>query len=228
MNRDLNAKGSNARQDANALVIAAEWLSGVFIAPLSQQQVIDANAAPAQDTLRWVGEQLGAPAVAEALCRTLDQQAPEELTVQLQRRYTALFEGIFRDRAVLPYESAWHGDDRSTLGGQPVAVMNDLLRDLDLHVSTDCVEPADHLAIELAALVAALSSGQNTVAASLLLRLQSWTPAFADALKQQDPDGFYAAAGQLLLALIRTEPAALLMTDPAAASANEQREGEFA
>src|SRR5699024_7679847 len=107
---------------------------------------------------------LQAPAAAEALCDKLTQDTPENLAVHLQRRYTALFEGIFRHRAVLPYESAWQENGVPTLGGKPVAEMEAVLRDLDVHVSADCCEPADHLAIELAALTAALSGGYTSVA----------------------------------------------------------------
>lgn len=229
MSRSLISEDCSAAPDAdaNGLMVAAEWLSGLFIAPLSPQQVAEAGAAPSKNALRRIGEQLGAPATAEKLCSVLEKKEPESLTVQLQRRYTALFEGIFRHRTVLPYESAWCGES-PTLGGEPVAEMNAVLRKLDVHVSGDCCEPADHLAIELAALTAALGAGQTSVAADLVKRLDSWAPAFARALERQDPEGFYAAAGELLLALIRTAQAALLVAESATASVDEQREGEFA
>src|SRR5699024_5889443 len=93
--------------DTSTLIVAAEWLSGLFMAPMSSPQVAQAGSASGQDALRWIGTQLQAPAAAEALCDKLTQDTPENLAVHLQRRYTALFEGIFRHRAVLPYESAW-------------------------------------------------------------------------------------------------------------------------
>lgn len=228
MNRAAISKGRIAGPDTSALIVAAEWLSGIFIAPMSSQQVAQAGATPAQGALRWIGEQLDAPEEAEELRRTLDQDDTEQLAVHLQRRYTALFEGIFRHRAVLPYESAWQGEDGSTLGGESVVEMKAVLRTLELHVSTDCCEPPDHLAIELAALAAALRGDQNTIAADLVHRLQDWMPAFTEALTRQDPDGFYAGAGKLLLALIREASAALLVAKSAAALGPERREGEFA
>ena len=232
MNRDVISEGGIAGPDPSALIVAAEWLSGIFIAPMSSQQVAQAGATSGQNALRWMGAQLEATAEAETLCRTLDQDDSENLAVHLQRRYTALFEGIFRHRAVLPYESAWKGKDGSTLGGESVVEMKAILRALDLHVSTDCCEPPDHLAIELAALAAALREGHNTIAADLVRRLQDWGPAFTEALTRQDPDGFYAGAGELLLALINEAPAALPAAEFAAVSVPEsvleQREGEFA
>ncbi len=227
MSREFLSAERNAGPDTGGLMVAAQWLSGVFIAPLSLQQVSDASAAPGLNLLRYTGEQLDSPATAQKLCNLLVQDTPEKLTVHLQRRYTALFEGIFRYRAVLPYESTWN-DEGPALCGQPVAEMNAILRDLDVHVSRDCCEPADHLAIELAALVAALDGDYTTVAVGLIQRLQSWVPAFAAALTRQDPQGFYAAAGELLLALLRTASSALLTMEPATVPVNEQREGEFA
>jgi TorA-specific chaperone len=227
MSCDRASVDHSANTDTYRLLVAAEWLSGLFIAPLSQQQVMDINAVPGKNALHWIGAQLGAPAVAQQLCHILEQETPENLTVQLQRRYTALFEGIFRNRAVMPYESAWCGNG-PTLGEQSVAEMNAILRDLNVHVSSDCCEPADHLAIELAALVAALGSDRYSIAADLVRRLQSWSPAFVEALERQDLEGFYAGAGELLLALLRTAQPVLLMTGHAATSANEQCEGELA
>nr|WP_298377013.1 molecular chaperone TorD family protein [uncultured Halomonas sp.] len=232
MNRDAIAEDPNASLDVSAFIVAAEWLSGIFIAPMSPQQVAQASTASSQDTLRWMGAQLDASAEAETLCRALHQDDPEGLTVHLQRRYTALFEGIFRDRAVLPYESAWKGRDRSTLGGESVAEMNAVLRNLDLHVSKDCCEPSDHLAIELSALVAALRGDRITIAAGLACRLQDWVPAFTETLTRQDAEGFYAGAGKLLLALVHEASASLTVNEFAAASVSEfvleQREGESA
>lgn len=227
MSCDRASVDHSANTDTYGLLVAAEWLSGLFIAPLSQQQVMDINAVPGKNALQWIGAQLGAPAVAQQLCHILEQDTPENLTVRLQRRYTALFEGIFRNRAVMPYEGAWCGQSPS-LGEQSVAEMKAILRDLDLHVSSDCCEPADHLAIELAALVAALGSNRYSIAADLVRRLQRWSPAFAEALERQDLEGFYAGAGKLLLALLRTAQPVLLMTNHAATSVNEQCEGELA
>lgn len=209
--------------DVSALIMTAEWLSDVFIAPPSTQRVAHAATPQGQEALRWIGEQLDAPAAAQTLCRALVQEAPEGLAVHLQRRYTALFEGIFQHRAVLPYESAWQGSSAT-----PVAEMQATLRALDLHVSEACCEPPDHLAIELASLVASLRDGREAIAIGLVSRLEDWGPGFSAALARQDPGGFYAAAGELLLALIRTATAVLAINDPAAVPVAERREGESA
>lgn len=226
MSRSLSQEDCHQSPDVNALIVASHWLSGLFSAPLSQQQVIDARTAPGQDGLRWIGAQLDATATADTLCRTLAQDTVENLTVRLQRNYTTLFEGIFADRSVLPYESAWQDQQHATLGGVAVVEMNILLRNLDMHISADCCEPADHLAIELAALATALDTGHNNIAQDLLRRLRDWTPAFSQALQRQDPNGLYALAGQLLLALTHAASITLMPTMPVMASVNQHPQGE--
>lgn len=190
-------------QKFTAIITAAEWLSGVFSAAPSIQRVEQASAPQEQEALRWIGEKLDAPRVVETLRKILTQDAPEELSVYLQRSFTQLFEGIFRNRSVLPYESAWIDREAGPNNGScPVIEMNAVLYALDMRVSEDCPEPSDHIAVELAALSTALRDGQDSVAIELLGRLQSWVPNFAEVLAEQDVSGFYAASGELLLALI--------------------------
>lgn len=210
----------------SALIPAADWLGSVFAAP-PDAELVEAYVDPAgRKTLAQMGERLNARKTLRALEQALTREASAPLAVTLQRRYTALFEGVFRHRAVLPYESAWQpGTDGTVLGGTPVTDMEATLRALDLHVSGECREPADHLAIELAALAMALRDGQDTIAREMTCRLQRWVPAFCAALSCQDTDGFYAAAGDLLLALIHESAAALAMADAPVA---ERTEGEFA
>ncbi|GAB2713334.1 TorD/DmsD family molecular chaperone [Halomonas garicola] len=212
--------------DVSALMTAADWLGGVFAAP-PDAGLVETYVAPAgRDALAQMGEQLSAREAAQAIDQALTREAPTPLAVTLQRRYTALFEGIFPPSAVLPYESAWQpGADGTVLGGTPVTEMEATLRALDLHVSGECCEPADHLAIELAALAMALRDGQKRIAQELIRRLQGWVPAFCAALTRQDAGGFYGAAGDLLLALIRESAAAL---EGEEAIATERIEGEFA
>jgi TorA-specific chaperone len=212
--------------DTGALIAGADWLGGVFIAPPTAEQVKEFTAPDGRNALVQMGEQLNAREATRALEQALTGEAPAPLTVTLQRRYTALFEGIFRHRAVLPYESAWQpGTSGTVLGGTPIPDMAATLRALDLHVSGDCHEPADHLAIELAALTMALRDGQDTIAREMTCRLQRWVPAFCAALAHQDTGGFYAAAGDLLLALIR-ETAVSLGEEKTVVT--ERMEGEFA
>lgn len=198
------------------LIVASEWLSTVFGSPVNVAHIEQSLTQPAQQTLSRLAEQLDAEAYMQTIITILEQDCSDALAVHLQRRYTTLFEGIFRNRAVLPYESAWRGNDAS------IPEMQAILRALDMHVSQDCCEPADHLAIELAALAIALRAEHYPIAVELVHRLQNWTPHFTQALQQQDKDGFYAAAAEILLALLNKAARAL------AAYAPKQYEGEFA
>lgn len=182
----------------SALVDTAIWLSSIFSSPLTAQQVQHSAAEPGQTALSWMGEQLEAEQITKTLNQLLAQDAPEKTALQLERNYTTLFEGIFQHRAVMPYESAW----RENFKVPPAAEMDATLRTLNMHISEEVHEPSDHLAIELAALSTALSNEQTSIALDLVKRLQAWVPNFSAALNKKDASGFYAAAGELLLALI--------------------------
>lgn len=210
-----------AKPDVTAFIDTAEWLSSVFAAPLSARQVTHGAAMPGQAALGWMGEQMDAIPVTQVLSQALAKETPESVATHLQRHYTALFEGIFRHKSVLPYESAWCQSEVA-----PAAQMDATLRALDLHVSDDVCEPSDHLAIELATLAAALRDDKRTIAADLVRRLQGWVPGFTTALAQKDTSGFYDAAGQLLLALIRKMTAVFVTSTLTAAQLTERHEGE--
>ncbi|OLP05953.1 molybdopterin-dependent oxidoreductase [Rhodoferax antarcticus] len=122
------------------------------------------------------------------------------MSVILQRRHAALFEGIFRHRSVAPNASVWDGTGRQF--GPAVERMQQLLRDLDVRVACDCKEPADHVALELVALAQALRQGRTQSIQALLSEMQGWTAGFAPALIRADGNGFYGQAAQLLTALL--------------------------
>lgn len=213
-------------QKFTAIITAAEWLSGVFNAAPSKQRVEQASAPQEQEALRWIGEKLDAPRLVETLRKILTQDAPEELSVHLQRSFTQLFEGIFRNRAVLPYESAWiDREAKSSNGSCPVIEMNAVLYALDMRVSENCPEPADHISVELAALSTALRAGQDSIAVELLDRLQGWIPNFAEVLAEQDVSGFYAASSKLLLVLIKQASLELKNAKTAAVIKTEENLG---
>ncbi|MCK9236953.1 MAG: molecular chaperone TorD family protein [Thiopseudomonas sp.] len=206
----------NSKLNVDAIIVVAEWLSELFGAPATTEHITQIATSQAQESLQWIGEQLNASAQIQALNAILTRDHPAPLAVHLQRRYTTLFEGIFKHRAVLPYESAWRGGDLA------IAEMKAVLRALDVHVDKNYHEPADHLAIELAALSVALRDEQYRQAAELVERLEGWVPSFSTALHLQDKDGFYAAAADLLLALLHNAHNALALHIP------KRYEGEFA
>lgn len=196
----------------DSLIEAAEWLSEIFSAPLAPSRLAELSSPANQQALHQLGVQLAATAITAKLGKLLAQESPEELAIHLQRRYTALFEGVFRHQAVLPYESAW-----KQAGIKPLTDMDETLRQLDLRLSVNHCERPDHLTIELAALAIALRDGNNTIAMDLSKRLRDWVPDFHAALQQQDAGGFYATAARLLLALIDQSSTTLAMHTQAAA-----------
>ncbi|WP_049976069.1 molecular chaperone [Azospirillum sp. B506] len=182
------------------LVFVAEWLAQQFLSPPDVQQVEAARSMPGQIALRRIGDCLGQPAAADALCQLLAAGSAADVTLAVQRRHTALFEGIFRQRSVPPYASLWDGTGR--LCGPAVDRMRAVLRDLDLHVQADCAEPPDHLAIQLAALAEAMRQRRTAAVADLTDQMLVWTGRFAAALIRADGLGYYGNLARFLLSLL--------------------------
>ncbi|WP_158279313.1 TorD/DmsD family molecular chaperone [Azospirillum humicireducens] len=182
------------------LVFIAEWLAQEFLSPPGIGQVEAARTMAGQIALRRIGDCLGQPAAADALCQLLTAGSAEDVTPAIQRRHTALFEGIFRQRSVPPYASLWDGTGR--LCGPAVDRMRAVLRDLDMHVQADCAEPPDHLAIQLAALAEAMRQRRAEAVADLAEQMLVWVGRFATALIRADGVGYYGNLARFLLSLL--------------------------
>ncbi|MBY6264954.1 hypothetical protein EI613_23980 [Azospirillum sp. 412522] len=182
------------------LVFVAEWLAQQFLSPPDVQHVEAARSMPGQIALRRIGDRLGQPAAADALCQLLAAGSAADVTLAVERRHTALFEGIFRQRSVPPYASLWDGTGR--LCGPAVDCMRAVLRDLDMHVQADCVEPPDHLAIQLAALAEAMRQRRTAAVTDLTDQMRVWTGRFAAALIRADGVGYYGNLARFLLSLL--------------------------
>ncbi|QCN96112.1 hypothetical protein D3093_13070 [Azospirillum argentinense] len=182
------------------LVAVTDWLARQFLSPPTIEQVEAARTMPGQIALRRFGEALGQPAAADALCQLLAAGSVADVTLAVQRRHTALFEGIFRQRSVPPYASLWDGTGR--LCGPAVDRMQAALRDLDMRVGADCVEPPDHVAIQLAALAEAMRQRRTATVADLLDQMRVWTGRFAGALIRADGVGYYGNLARFLLSLL--------------------------
>ena len=89
-----------------------DWLAAQFIRAPQREQVHAARSVVGQMLLREMGEVLGNETLMARLGQHLSEGTEEEVTVALQRRYTALFEGVFPRRCALPYASAWQGSGR--------------------------------------------------------------------------------------------------------------------
>lgn len=167
------------------LALAAQWLSAQFMAAPDAEAVRMVSSVQGQQALCVLGELIGCEAEMDRLRRLLSAQTPDAVAASLQRRHTALFEGIFHQRGCMPYASSWDGAGR--LCGPAVGRMQDILRRLDLHLDEGCREMPDHLGIQLAALAVALQRQDAGVVQALLAA---------------DGEGFYATLAQVLMALL--------------------------
>lgn len=190
--------------EASNLAFVAEWLAQQFLAAPDAERLEAMRSMQGQAALHWIGDMLDQQLAAEAICLHLAGATAADLSVDLQRRHTALFGGIFRQRGAPPYASVWDGTGR--LFGPAVERMQLLLRDLDVHLAPDCKEPADHVAIELVALAEALRQDRPQIIEALLVEMRSWIGRFTAALISADGNGFYGNAGRLLTALLDKVP----------------------
>ena len=199
MSAALNSTPAPQRGSDPDLELVADWLALQFLTPPDVTRIEAGRSVQGQAALREIGMLLDRPDAAETLCGKLADGSSQDVTVALQRRHTALFEGIFRQRGLPPYASVWDGTGR--LCGPAVGRMQGLLRGLDLHLTETCCEPADHIAIQLAALAEALRQGNSELISALLDEL-AWVDRFAAFLTVADGNGYYDAVAQLLGAFL--------------------------
>lgn len=180
-------------------------LAGLFAVPPAPATVAELRRAAAgaahADLAGDTGLAHGLALVFAAIAEEADDAA---LAARLERQFGLLFLGIGGPLTLAPYESAWRGDGR--LFQAPVAEMDRLLADLDLHVGL-AGEPSDHVAVEVG-LLAHLVAADHAARPELATRLADWLPAFRDALVVQDASGFYTGAATALLAAVSREQAA--------------------
>ncbi|MFT4276319.1 MAG: molecular chaperone TorD family protein [Rhodopseudomonas sp.] len=186
--------------DGADMILACEWLAKQFLAPPDDEQVRSIRSLRGQIALREIGASLNQQQAADTICQIMNADSSETVAETLQRRHVALFEGMFRQRCVLPYASVWDGTDR--LGGPAVTRIKRLMRDLDIHLDSTCTEMPDHLGICLAVLAEALRQQREDVAAILLSDMRGWVPRFGEALIRADGTNYYGNLARLLMPLL--------------------------
>lgn len=214
MNEVGNAANDRPRAKDTAALIRADgmvlhragcfaWLAELFSSPPSLEVVRSYRGGRAHAWLQDVGDDVNLEATVQALHAVLSLPCDDgELTSLIGASYGKLFLGIGGPHTVPPYESAHRCGNR--LFQLPVAEMQALLDVHGLVVGTECAEPPDHLAIELALLSRLIFSGHPDQAA-LVSRLQRWAPSFAARCAEQDELGFWAAAAALLIGVLNRE-----------------------
>jgi TorA-specific chaperone len=178
-------------------------LAGLFAAPLTEAAVEsyrDGEGSAFLSELRQV------PALRPGIERM--RQALQLLppgaagAAQLARAYTLLFSGVGGPDTVALYESCFT-EDYGRLFGVAEGAMRGLLTRLDLRIAACGNEPADHVAIELAAMAELVAHAPEQEQRAFLDRLKAWIPAFCAACVSFDRDGFYAGAAIVLDAFLR-------------------------
>jgi len=185
-----------------ALAEVVDWLAGLLAAPLPATAV-EAYRDDAGDRLfdAIAGELARPTAIAHMRAALRAGDSPDAAALDLSVAYTRLFDGV-SGRATVPLcESAYTSAD-GRLCGPASAGMDALLRRFGVGIAPSCVEPPDHVSLELALLAARLREGDAEGAARLLDRLCRWVPELARRCRAGDPEGFYGAVAVLLEALL--------------------------
>jgi len=186
--------------DWNACI--ADWLSGLFMAPLS----IDAIESYRNDIGAMLlddltGEPGAAPGIRLMRLALAAQASAPAVQRGLESAFTQLFDGVAGPNTVSLYESSYVGGS-SRLFQRAVDDMNRLLQHLNLSSDDAFREPSDHLSVELAVLGRLMRKDSSQGALLLDQHLLPWIPSFAGRCRTADPTGFYAGAASVLSAFL--------------------------
>ncbi|MBB4302935.1 TorA-specific chaperone [Rhodobium orientis] len=192
-----------------------QWLAGLFI---REQTAETLGVLKAPETRREFHDLAGEDVLRGRLDRLLDVAAnpadPEDQVLDLASAYALLFLGVGGSReGVPPYESVYTGPD-GRLYQEATAEMETLLKDQGLWLA-DRREPADHIAVELELLAQLTARAADDAGAAARRRtlladhLLVWAWEFCDLCRDRDRSGFYAAAAEVLRALLEAEERAL-------------------
>jgi TorA specific chaperone len=192
----------DTREDPSAFIAA--WLAGIFIAPLPVDVVAQYCSAEGAFLLSVVGDEVGCKQGIDRMWRAMATGgSPASIERSFSIAYMELFEGAAGPATVPLYESAYSVSG-NRLFQQATGDMESLLQICDVSVTKDCVEPPDHLSIELALLSAVLRENSMHYTAMLRDRLLSWVPEFAVRCNESDEIGFYSGAAMVIYKLLTT------------------------
>jgi TorA-specific chaperone len=190
----------------------AEFLAGLFLAPLSADAVASYRDGLGANLLDILIDTFDcASGVQMMRSALLTDASPMAVAHELAIAFTVLFDGIGGHRTVPLYESA-HVSGSARLFQAPVSDMARLLRQADVSITDAVREPPDHLSIELALLARLMCSGASPAAQAVLLLLDehllAWVPILADRCRAADSTGFYAGAARVTADFLLTRRAA--------------------
>ncbi|OUI77876.1 hypothetical protein HK18_00505 [Commensalibacter intestini] len=175
-----------------------DWFSRLFIAPLDIKTLKEYRTPAFTEFLTDLGETLNEPNLTTQIINTFNATPNKEIEPQLAHQYVSLFDGISGPNAVPPYES-FYMNDHGRLFQEPHIEMTHTLSKLDVSIVHSCKEPADHLALELAALAEALRQQNLIFIDALSLRLSQWIPQMNTAINRVAKNSFYTIILKLLI-----------------------------
>lgn len=190
----------------------ADWLAGLFAAPLSADTVASYRTGMGAVLLEALDDQPGCEAGVLAMAAALAASEPvPSVTRRLGRAFTHLFEGVGGPQTVSPFESV-HASQPGRLFQASSTSMERRLHEAQIAPTTGHREPSDHISIELALLAHLIRSGAPLRRQTELLddHLLAWAPAFAAAVEINDDTGFYAGAASVLVGFLLEKRAALM------------------
>jgi len=200
INADDGIEGETHQYNiAQAAVL--NWFSNLFIAPLDENGAIECQSATTYDFLVALGLAIDAEDLTMDIANYFRSKPAFALQHDLARQYVNLFDGVAGPNTIPPYES-FYSNENGRLFQEPYEEMLKVMRELDVKVVTSCKEPADHLALELAALAEAYLQANDKKASSLRLRLLSWVPKMKKALEEIAVGRFYHVLVALLVAYL--------------------------
>ncbi|CAM1647490.1 TorD/DmsD family molecular chaperone [Bartonella apihabitans] len=190
-------KQPNSREDqAQATII--DWFARLFIAPPKIELLEECRSLPVMTFLEEFGEELKATELTTMIADYFRNHSPEELNHLISQQYISLFDGALGPLSVPPYES-YYRDENGRLFQAPYVEMLDVLTRLDVSVAASCKEPADHIALELAALAEAFRQHDQDAIRNMTSRLASWLPEMHAALGKVASHSLYTHLVELLI-----------------------------
>ncbi|WP_297323494.1 molecular chaperone TorD family protein [uncultured Bartonella sp.] len=190
--------GQNSNQEYRVQAGILDWFSQLFIAPPSRKLLEQCFSAKIMAFLSEFGETLEAPELTKMIADFFRNHSIDELDRTLSQQFISLFDGAGGPCSVPPYESCYK-DANGRLFQIPYVEMLDNLSRMDVSVSSALKEPADHLALEIAALAEAFRQQDEASINGLLMRLTDWVPQMSTAVSQVAAASFYDQLLRLLV-----------------------------
>lgn len=192
------SNGQSPNQEYFVQAAILDWFSQLFIAPPSRSLLEQCCSDKIMAFLSEFGKTLEVPELTKTIADFFRNHSIDELDRTLSQQFISLFDGAGGPSSVPPYES-YYKDANGRLFQIPYVEMLDSLSRMDVSVKAAFKEPADHLALEIAALAEAFRQQDETLINSLVLRLMNWVPQMSTAVSEVAGVSFYDQLLRLLV-----------------------------